>query len=147
MEGADRDGAAYLRPCLSSHWPLDWVVIVLGTNDLKHRFGATAGQIAAGAEVLIDIVRSFIGEGREPEILLVAPAPLGKLSGMKRLFEGGTETSRSLAAEYRKVAQAAGVHFLDAGGIYRTPDDDGVHMNAEEQRALGEEVASLIRHA
>ena len=39
---ADRRGAAYLPPCLRSHAPLDLLIIALGCNDMKSRFGAHA---------------------------------------------------------------------------------------------------------
>jgi lysophospholipase L1-like esterase len=33
-----KNGKEYLIPCLDSHQPLDLVIIMLGTNDLKARF-------------------------------------------------------------------------------------------------------------
>ena len=37
-----------------SHKPLDVVAIMLGTNDLKQRFGKSAWEIAEGVGVLVD---------------------------------------------------------------------------------------------
>lgn len=53
----DKNGATYLRPCIQSHKPFDLIVIMLGTNDLKTRFWLPAYDIAAGAGVLVDIVK------------------------------------------------------------------------------------------
>ena len=53
-----RNGSTYLLPCLESHRPLDLVVIMLGTNDMKHRYGVSAEEIAMGMEVLIKIVKN-----------------------------------------------------------------------------------------
>jgi lysophospholipase L1-like esterase len=58
VEGADRNGRTYLYPCLRSHRPLDVVAIMLGSNDLKHRFGKTAWDIAEGVGVLVTIVKT-----------------------------------------------------------------------------------------
>ena len=52
----DKNGATYLRPCIQTHKPLDFVIIMLGTNDLKTRFSLPAYDIASGAGVLVDIV-------------------------------------------------------------------------------------------
>ena len=49
VEGEHKNGKAYLLPCLESHHPLDLVVLMLGTNDLKHRFGLSAWDIARAA--------------------------------------------------------------------------------------------------
>ena len=43
-----KSGKEYLVPCLETHKPMDLVVIMLGTNDLKHRFSLTAFDIATG---------------------------------------------------------------------------------------------------
>ena len=51
-----KNGKTYLIPCLETHKPLDLVIIMLGTNDLKKRFSLSAYDIAQGAGVLIDVV-------------------------------------------------------------------------------------------
>jgi len=53
-----RNGKTYLLPCLLSHRPLDVVVLMLGTNDMKQRYGLPAEDIARGAGVLAEIVRT-----------------------------------------------------------------------------------------
>ena len=47
-----RNGATYLDPCLHSHGPIDLVVLMLGTNDLKIRFQATPTDIGKGIDRL-----------------------------------------------------------------------------------------------
>ena len=44
-----RNGLTYLRPCIESHQPLDLIVVMLGTNDLKRRFDLSASDIAQSA--------------------------------------------------------------------------------------------------
>jgi len=65
------------HPLPGYHCPLDLVVLMLGTNDLKSRFSLSAYDIAAGAGVLVDLVqRSEAGRnGRPPAVLLLAPPP------------------------------------------------------------------------
>jgi lysophospholipase L1-like esterase len=63
----DRRGADYLPPCLRSHAPLDLLIIALGCNDMKMRFSASPGDIADGAERLIEIARAeAVGPGGVP---------------------------------------------------------------------------------
>jgi lysophospholipase L1-like esterase len=46
-----RNGRDLLLPSLLTHQPVDLVIVMLGTNDLKRRFGLGARDIAAGAHV------------------------------------------------------------------------------------------------
>ena len=55
ISGAQLDGSAYLPACLASHLPVDLVIIMLGTNDLKPVFKRTPFRIAIGAAHLIDL--------------------------------------------------------------------------------------------
>lgn len=58
VEGLHKNGRAYLLPCLESHAPLDLVIIMLGTNDLKQRFRLPASDIAEAAGSLVKSVAS-----------------------------------------------------------------------------------------
>ena len=46
IEGAYKNGRTPLLAILHSHQPLDWVIIKLGTNDLKTRFPQKRGKAA-----------------------------------------------------------------------------------------------------
>lgn len=77
-----RNGSFYLLPCLESQSPIDLVIMMLGTNDLKARFCVTLYDIAESLGYLVGIMkRSKSGpDGATPALLLMAPPPLGKLS-------------------------------------------------------------------
>lgn len=63
------------------------------------------------------------------------------------MFEGdvGVERSKGVAAAYRKIAEAAGASFFDAGSVIQTDGSDGVHFAGETQRKLGEALAEQVR--
>ena len=79
IEGVHKNGRTYLGPCLESHKPVDLVTLMLGTNDLKTRFGSSASDIAQGAAQLSEMVsRSGCGPGGgAPVVLLISPAGRG----------------------------------------------------------------------
>ncbi len=146
IEG-DKMGKRHLLPCLESQAPLDLVVLMLGTNDLKMRYSAPPADIAEGAGVLLDIIaKSTAGrEGKAPPVLLLAPPPTAKLSAFDQMFEGAGEKSRKLAPLYAAEARRFGCAFLDVGTVARSSDLDGIHLEAGEHRKLGEAVAREVK--
>lgn len=147
IEGDEKNGRRYLRPCVMSHKPLDLVILMLGTNDLKVRFNKTAGEIAMGVGALvIDIKGMPAGhDGEQPEIIIVSPPPiLADLKGWDSVFEGGLEKSRRLAAEYERIAEAQDVHFFDAGSVVDSSEVDGFHLDREAHAVLANALAEEI---
>jgi lysophospholipase L1-like esterase len=147
IEGAEKNGRTYLRPCLTSHKPLDLIIIMLGTNDLKVRFNKTASEIAMGIGALVrDTIALRPGHNQKvPEIMIVSPPPiLEDLRGWDSVFEGGRAKSLRLATEYERIAEQLEVHFFDAGSVVESSTVDGFHLNREGHAKLGEAIAEAI---
>jgi len=142
-----KNGKEYLIPCLESHRPVDLIIIMLGTNDLKTRFSLSAYDIAEGAGVLVDVVKKSAAgiAGAAPQVLLIAPAPVAALTEFAEMFEDAPARSRRLAEHYRRVAQERGCHFLDAGQVIVCSDVDGIHLEPSEHTKLGRAVAAAVR--
>jgi lysophospholipase L1-like esterase len=143
-----RNGKTFLLPCLRSHRPIDLVILMLGTNDLKAQFSETAEEIAQRAGQLVSTIQhSQAGKGNgDPLVLLIAPPPLGKLTAFEAEFAGGIEKSHQFGSLYWKQADLLGCEFLDAGKIIRSSDKDGLHWEAEEHLKLAAAVGAQIQH-
>jgi lysophospholipase L1-like esterase len=146
-----RNGRDYLAPCLLSHVPVDLVIIMLGTNDLKAIYGVGAPEIASAAGVLVGLaLQSLSGPaGATPGVLLVAPVPLGPATERSEIwgFGAAVENSRRLASMYRVVAEEKGVAYLDAGSVASVSPLDGVHLDAPAHAAVGRAMAEAVRAA
>jgi len=147
VEGAHRNGLTVLPALLESHRPLDAVLVMLGTNDLKERFSVNAGDIAHSLERLVRAIRaSECGPGGgAPGVLLVAPPPILEVGCLAGMFAGGAAKSQGLAREIGAAARRAGVAFLDAGQVVQVSPVDGIHYGAEANPALAEAFAAAIR--
>jgi lysophospholipase L1-like esterase len=148
---ADRNGARVLPTLLESHSPLDLVIIMLGTNDIKPHHGRTAGEAGRGMARLVQIIRGHYA-GRlmaVPEIILVSPPPiiLGDWQDMMDHFgpHDAIATSVNFAREYKKRADEQQVHFFDAGTVAKTDRQDGIHLDPANTRAIGEGLAPLVK--
>ena len=145
-------GLAYLNPCMMSHAPLDTLVIMLGTNDAKARFGCNAYCMAKGIARLADKALVTAAWRGAPDVLVVCPKAIdpryaeGIFCG--EMGPGCDERSAALAAEREKLlAGRPGVRFFDANtvpGVAYTPID-GMHLTAEAHGALAEAIAELVR--
>jgi lysophospholipase L1-like esterase len=148
IEGAHKNGLAGLPIALESHRPIDLVVLMLGTNDLKVRFAVSAADIAKSIAVLIDFIRASAingpGRKRAPEVLLVAPPPALDVSDGMETRAGGAAKSQRFAALFADLAKTYGIPFLDAGSVIRSSPIDGVHFDADAHARLGNAIADKI---
>lgn len=148
IEGEYKSGKSTLLAILESHHPVDLVVLMLGTNDLKHRWGLSAWDIARGAQTLVEQIQAstFGPDLRAPQVLLVAP-PATCVAGSRfaDMFAGSDEKSLRLGHYYRLVADECRCAFLAAGEHVVSSSLDGIHFDAPELPKLGRAVAAKVR--
>ncbi|MBR4966325.1 MAG: SGNH/GDSL hydrolase family protein [Lachnospiraceae bacterium] len=145
------NGYLYLRPCLYSHRPLDYVVLMLGTNDLKKSFGVDACQIASGVEILVKEIMEFLGEhqSRVPKVILIAPPTLGatmKDSCFANEFdEESVMKSYELAELYKEIAATYRCAFLNAAEFAPVSEADALHLSEESHAAFATAVYKCLK--
>ena len=59
LPGAGLSAADYLPSCLLSHLPLDAVIIMLGSNDMKSVLGRSETDIAGAMAALVDMTHTL----------------------------------------------------------------------------------------
>ncbi len=149
-------GLDYICPCLKSHEPVDLLIVMLGTNDTKERFGASAACIAIGMGRLLRkaiSVEECWRDGR-PNILLVTPQNIGREYAdtpcAATMGRGCAEKSQGLAAEYEALAAQLGCHYLDANKAVADGPNHVDYMHLTEAghhqlaHALAERIPSLL---
>ena len=146
---ADRNGARILPTLLSSHAPLDAVVIMLGTNDMKTYICGSALGAAMGMKRLVEIVRMHPWpQGAEiPKVVLVSPPHCVDTEhrDLDPMFKYGITESKLLSGHYGRIATELGCGFFDAGTVAKASPADGVHLDAENTRAIGDALAPLVK--
>ena len=144
--GAHMNGQIGLRIALASHGPIDWLVIMLGTNDLQAHHGKTAIDIAAHVDALIKIALLDELQDRHAgfRILLVCPPPILSMGVFAADFHGQESASHDLANLFADRASARGVAFLDAGRIVKSSAIDGIHLDQTAHELLGNAIAAAI---
>ncbi len=142
-----KSGVAQLIPILLSHSPLDLVIIMLGTNDLKLRFSLSPQDIALGIETLVKIIQQPLDwYYRVPEILVVCPPPLAGIeeSPISQMFTGAGEKSRKLAGEISAVMLERGIRCFNSGEHVVSSTVDGIHLDEKSHAVLGQAMCTEV---
>lgn len=147
IEGAHKNGLSVLPALLESHRPVDLLIVMLGTNDLKARFSLPAFDIALALERLAVMARErgIASDGTPPKVLFVAPVPIEETGFLAEMFAGGATKSRALPGHLRAIADRQGAAFIDLAGAAQVDPVDGIHLSADSQRALGRAIAAKVQ--
>ncbi len=138
------DALSVIYSLLKSHETIDLLIIMLGTNDTKERFGANAACIAAGMERLILKAKSVdCWGGKMPKILVVAPPPIEPQHNDPVMGPGCSEKAYGLAKEYAVIAERQNVEFLDAAGC-EFNHMDYMHLTKRGHSQLAERLAEIV---
>ncbi len=145
--GAHMNGQDGLKIALQSHGPIDVLTIMLGTNDVKARFGAAPELVTGGLASLLDIAQSPEVQTRHGgfRILVICPPPVLEQGPIADQFYGARARSLALPPLYAALARARGCGFLDAGEVIDVSPQDGVHFEPEAHAALAQAVAAALR--
>ncbi|GAB3487327.1 SGNH/GDSL hydrolase family protein [Marinomonas epiphytica] len=143
-----RNGLTYIQAALETFGPVDVLIIMLGTNDLKRHFNIGAFEAAKGIEQLIKKARTPNPQGFPyPKILVVAPPNILSPTGnMTESFAGAVEKSQHFHQYYQSVASENDCLFLNSAGVIQPSLIDGIHLDAQGNEALGQAIANLLAH-
>ncbi|WP_047985172.1 GDSL-type esterase/lipase family protein [Ornithinibacillus californiensis] len=145
------NGLIYLHPCLMSHAPLDFVIIMLGTNDTKERFGLTAFNIAQGITRLA-LKASTTPAGRNggyPRVLVLAPPPIGKgyydTEVRYPMGDNCDIKSEALPTYLKEMLQNENIEYLNLGKQVSMNTIDYMHLDEDGHKLTAELVHIKIK--
>lgn len=136
MEGCN--GMRDIEASLEANAPLDLVVLMLGTNDLKKYFDATPAQIAENLKAMCELIQ----QKTEAKILIASPMLLGdeiEFSPTLSLEFGRAQIDYSFdfAPQFSKVAKEVGAGFIDLAVVAMSSGADCLHLMPEEHQQIG----------
>jgi len=148
-----RNGLTYFKACIDSHMPLDIIIIMLGTNDLKTMYNRSAEDVAQGLKQYPEYVDKYCADRglKRPKIVLVSPAYMDEnapkfIDSMPKpgvYDELSAQKSRQFAEPIKRVAEEVGCEFFDAATVTKT-GDDGCHLDEQSHRNLAESFVKII---
>lgn len=127
-----RRGTALLPTLLETHEGIDAVILMLGTNDCKTVFGASAEVIGMGITRLLEQIQRYAPKAR---VLLISPIYLGEKvwqEGFDQEFSpDSVKVSKELEKVYQRIAREKQVEFLPAAAYVSCCVADQEHMNVQ----------------
>jgi lysophospholipase L1-like esterase len=140
------NGLGVIEYKLSHVQPLAYVLVALGTNDIKDQYGLPDEVgVVEGVEKIVNIVTSVDDRIRP---VLLTPPPLGNVT--KDELAGAEDRLRSVVSGYRRLAASRKIALLDLFSILETDRDlenDGVHLNTRGRKTVANTVWDYLLHA
>ena len=133
------NGLSVIAERLMFHKPLDHVIVMLGTNDVKNKYGPpNPAEIAEGVHRIMEIIDRY---GGDAEPVLLTPPPLGNV--MSGELAGARLRIPPVVAEYRLLSMSSNIRLIDIHSVLNTGmdlDTDMIHLNAVGRRKVADAV-------
>lgn len=141
-----KTGITHLEAILKSHIPLDVLIIMLGTNDIKDRHNLSANQIGEHLEQLIIKAKEVLKNYKTSIIIICPPSVITPDNGLPlERMSAGPEKFIFLPKLYKDVAEKNNCLYINAGESIKLNDTDGYHLNENGHKKLAEVVAGVIQ--
>ena len=135
------NGYQYLNELLEKV-EFDFIIIMLGINDLFANRETSVKHIAEGIEKMIHRIKFL---KTKAHILIAAPPQINEDFDAAYLYQSEIEKSKKFSKEYKHVASENSCFFLDAGKIVSNCNIDGIHLKKEESIKLGRYMADFVK--
>lgn len=162
-EKPQRCGINALQGILESADPIDFLIIMLGTNDVKSTYNLNSEQIAEHLEQTVKLIRDLIPNTnpkadvnidmrferleKAPKILIICPPPVinPSTNDLDERMKRGIAIFKTLPKLYKKVAEKYNCGFINAGDYISSSKTDGYHLDPESHLKLAGVIKSWIQ--
>ena len=144
-----KNGITSFASCLGTHKPVDYLVIMLGTNDIAGGLGLTDEAVAKGMENLVVLAEEISPElqGYVPEIIVTVPASIKcswagdepEYADLRRMVK----QSRAIEPLYRSIAERHLVRFA-SGADAEVNIHDCIHLTEEGHRYIADVIYDAL---
>lgn len=143
-----KNGYEYLVPCLDTHDPIDLVILMLGTNELKATYNKSAKEIGEMLEEYF--IKTILNRKSQlkdsyPKLLIVVPPEVTEnqeYCKANNKYLGASEKSKELNNIYKDIAEKYNCYFLSNQGL--ETGIDGVHLTKESHKELAAKIREKI---
>jgi len=143
-----RNGFTYLKPCLDTHDKLDFIILMLGTNELKNTFNNTAQDIVDMVDKYVQFIKNNKSQiDKTTPIVIISGLPLVRetteycTKGDK--YKGASKKSEELNQLYKNYCKTKNITYIDNNDLQT--GIDGVHLTKESHELLAQKLFDLLK--
>lgn len=138
----------YLTQAQARKKRYDYIIVCLGTNDVKAMFDSRQGEIIRNFEELLDKIKKHqLYKGSRTGLIYITPPPLRE-KDINPKYLGGNKRLAKLVPELKSVASKKGIAVIDVYepllGILDYYAIDGVHMTRPGQEIVASKIVEII---
>ena len=140
----NRNGSLEFGQLVYSSIPVDYILIMLGSNDIKYLHQACAVKCAEALEkdYIKKIKDKLAGKIKnDPKIIIVVPPVIGNEDN--RYLESDVLETKLMSIEYHIIAERHNCLFVDNDGL--ETGSDGVHLTEKSHLLLAEKIYKVIK--
>ena len=146
-EEPERNGYNALNVILHSQEPIDYIIVMLGTNDTKVYYDVSIEGIVFGIEKIINYILKFpySYQSNPPKIVLISPILIREDIVDPGCFElSSALKSKEFANAYLEVAKKYNLIYLDASKHAKPSLIDGLHMDKDGHEKLAKAIYEVF---
>lgn len=144
-----RNGLDTVAPCIITQAPVDFIILMLGTNDTKPRYCVSSKEITDGMKNLIKKLRFYYPTDHYPmpPILLVAPGPIVAVEEEPSFDSSSSRKVKELVPRYEALAKELDCLFFNAQTVLTDEDlgRDGLHLTKEGHGKLAKAFTEIVK--
>lgn len=142
-----RNGFTYLKPCMDTHDKFDFIVLMLGTNELKYKFNNTAQDIVDMIDRYVRFINDYKSQiDHTAPKLIISGGPIANentaFGRSDDKFKDATQKSKDLNLLLEKYCKENNIPYIDNSDL--SVGVDGIHFTMESHKKLAEKIANLF---
>ncbi len=128
---------------------IDYIFIMLGTNDCKKTFDLKQNEVIINFESLLDYIANYNYPHKKPEIILITPPPAGEDSILQEKYHGIKKRLEKNIPEYLEISNKYKIHSIDIYNALKKDFNsltvDGIHFNINGYKKIANLISSYLK--
>lgn len=136
-----RSGINHLKSIIESHLPIEVMIVMLGTNDVKISYNLNPEDIALHLEQTIQLIKKDI-----QKVLIICPPEIiiPDTNDLNPDFARGPEISKKLPSLFKEIAEKYGCGFVNAQDYISSSKIDGFHFDRDAHTKLAQAIKDTL---